>query len=45
MPRTPQAAAILAANGPEWILTFWAVTSLGGVVVAMNGWWAGDEPF
>ncbi len=35
--------AILAANGPEWILTFWAVVSLGGVVVAMNGWWAGDE--
>ncbi len=35
--------AILAANGPEWILTFWATVSLGGVVVAMNGWWAGDE--
>ncbi|MDP6978108.1 MAG: class I adenylate-forming enzyme family protein [Myxococcota bacterium] len=35
--------AILAANSPEWILTFWATVSLGGVVVAMNGWWAGDE--
>ncbi|MCB9725643.1 MAG: acyl--CoA ligase [Spirochaetaceae bacterium] len=35
--------AILAANGPEWIETFWAVTSLGGIVVAMNGWWVGDE--
>lgn len=35
--------AILAANCPEWIVAFWAVTSLGGVVVAMNGWWAADE--
>lgn len=35
--------AILAANCPEWIQTFWAVTSLGGIVVAMNGWWTHDE--
>ena len=35
--------AILAANAPEWILTFWATVSLGGVVVGMNGWWAADE--
>lgn len=35
--------AILAANAPEWILTYWATVSLGGVVIAMNGWWAGDE--
>jgi len=35
--------AILGANSVEWILTFWAVTSLGGIVVAMNGWWATDE--
>lgn len=35
--------AILAANSPEWVLTFWATVSLGGVVVAMNGWWAADE--
>ena len=35
--------AIFAANGPEWVLAFWAVTSLGGIVVAMNGWWAPDE--
>ena len=25
--------AVLAANSPEWIQTFWAVTSLGGIVV------------
>ncbi len=35
--------AILAANCPEWILTFWATVSLGGVAAALNGWWAGDE--
>jgi len=35
--------AILAANAPEWILGYWAITSLGAVVVAMNGWWAPDE--
>jgi acyl-CoA synthetase (AMP-forming)/AMP-acid ligase II len=35
--------AVLAANCPEWIQTFWAVTSLGGIVVAMNGWWTENE--
>ena len=35
--------AILAANGPEWVLTFWATVSLGGVVAALNGWWQADE--
>jgi len=35
--------AILAANCPEWIISFWAVTSLGAVAVALNGWWARDE--
>ncbi len=35
--------AILGANSPEWIQTFFAVTRLGGIVVAMNGWWAPDE--
>ena len=35
--------AILAANAPEWILLYWATVSLGGVVIAMNGWWAGEE--
>ncbi|MEM9517993.1 MAG: class I adenylate-forming enzyme family protein [Actinomycetota bacterium] len=35
--------AILAANCPEWIQSFWAITSLGAVVVAMNGWWTEDE--
>ncbi len=35
--------AILAANRPEWILAAWGTLVLGGTVVAMNGWWQGDE--
>ena len=35
--------AILAANCPEWIVSFWAALSLGAIVVGLNGWWAGDE--
>jgi long-chain acyl-CoA synthetase len=35
--------AILAANCPEWILTFWAATSIGAVVASMNSWWAEPE--
>lgn len=35
--------AILAANSPEWILSYWATVSLGAVVVAMNGWWKAQE--
>jgi len=35
--------AILAANCPEWITTFWATVSLGAIAVGLNGWWVGDE--
>jgi long-chain acyl-CoA synthetase len=35
--------AILAANRPEWAITFWAATSLGAIVTACNGWWTTDE--
>ena len=35
--------AILAANCPEWLVTFWAAVSTGAVAVGLNGWWAGDE--
>ena len=35
--------AILAANCPEWVITFYAATSLGAVVAALNGWWTSDE--
>ncbi len=35
--------AILAANNPEWIITFWAVISLGAIVTGLNGWWVAHE--
>ena len=35
--------AILAANTPEWILSFWATVSIGAIAVGLNGWWTGDE--
>ncbi len=35
--------AILAANSAEWVLSWWATVSLGGVVAALNGWWTSDE--
>jgi acyl-CoA synthetase (AMP-forming)/AMP-acid ligase II len=35
--------AILAANCPEWIVSFWAALTLGAIPVGLNGWWAGDE--
>lgn len=35
--------AIFGANTPEWLIAFGAVTSLGAIAVAFNGWWTGDE--
>ncbi len=35
--------AILAANRPEWVITFYATISLGGIVSAINGWWTAAE--
>ena len=35
--------AVLAANNPEWIITFWAAVSLGAIAVGLNGWWVADE--
>ena len=35
--------AIVAANCPEWIVTFWATVSLGAIAVGMNAWWAEAE--
>jgi acyl-CoA synthetase (AMP-forming)/AMP-acid ligase II len=35
--------AILAANCPEWIISFWAAVSLGAIAVGLNGWWKRDE--
>lgn len=35
--------AMLAANCPEWCLTFWSSVSMGAVLVGLNGWWKADE--
>lgn len=35
--------AILAANSAEWVITWWAVASLGGILTAFNGMWTQDE--
>lgn len=35
--------AVLAANCPEWIISFWASVSLGAICVGLNGWWTEDE--
>jgi acyl-CoA synthetase (AMP-forming)/AMP-acid ligase II len=35
--------AILGANCPEWIVTFWATVALGGIAVGLNGWWTEPE--
>jgi acyl-CoA synthetase (AMP-forming)/AMP-acid ligase II len=34
---------VLAANGPEWILSFWATVSLGAIAVGYNSWWTPAE--
>ncbi|MGX1807648.1 class I adenylate-forming enzyme family protein [Nocardia sp. NPDC055321] len=34
---------ILAANTPEWVLTFWAAQRLGAIPVGYNAWWAPQE--
>lgn len=35
--------AILAANSPEWVISFWATVSSGAICVGLNGWWTEDE--
>ncbi|TCN49822.1 acyl-CoA synthetase (AMP-forming)/AMP-acid ligase II [Rhodococcus sp. SMB37] len=35
--------AILSANNAEWIMTFWAATSLGAIAVGMNSLWSARE--
>ena len=35
--------ALAMRNLPEWIFTYMAVTSIGVVVVPLNGWWTGPE--
>src|SRR6056297_1246197 len=35
--------AIAMRNYPEWMLAYWAITSMGAVVVGMNAWWVARE--
>jgi len=35
--------AVLSANNPEWVLTFWGTVNLGAILVGLNGWWKTDE--
>ncbi len=35
--------AVAMRNYPEWMLSYWAVTSIGAAVVGMNAWWTGPE--
>ncbi|MCZ6619083.1 MAG: class I adenylate-forming enzyme family protein [Gammaproteobacteria bacterium] len=35
--------AIAMRNYPEWLLGYWAVASMGAVVVGLNAWWIGPE--
>ena len=34
---------IALRNYPEWIVAFLGITASGGVAVAMNAWWSGEE--
>jgi long-chain acyl-CoA synthetase len=35
--------AIAMRNYPEWVVSYWAIVSLGAAVVGMNAWWTGPE--
>ena len=35
--------AIAMRNYPEWMLAYWAITSMGAVVVGVNAWWVSAE--
>lgn len=34
---------LLAANSPEWVVSFWATLRAGAVIAPGNGWWSGEE--
>ncbi len=34
---------ICMRNYPEWVFAFMGITSMGGIAVAMNAWWTGEE--
>lgn len=34
---------IAMRNYPEWVYAFMGITAAGGIAVAMNAWWSGEE--
>ena len=35
--------AVAMRNYPEWVVSYWAIASIGAAVVGMNAWWTGPE--
>jgi len=35
--------AVFAYNCPDWLVALFGATSLGGIAVGLNGWWATEE--
>lgn len=35
--------AVAMRNYPEWVLSYWAIVSIGAACVGMNAWWTSDE--
>jgi acyl-CoA synthetase (AMP-forming)/AMP-acid ligase II len=35
--------AIAMRNYPEWVVSYWAIASLGAAAVGMNAWWTAPE--
>src|SRR5438552_2990213 len=35
--------ALLSANTPEWVVTFWACAAASAICVPLNAWWKAEE--
>ena len=35
--------ALVSANVPEWVITWWACAVLGATLVPLNAWWKAEE--
>ena len=35
--------AVAMRNYPEWVVSYWAIVSIGAAVVGMNAWWTTQE--
>jgi long-chain acyl-CoA synthetase len=35
--------AIFAFNSPDWLITLFGATAMGGIAVGLNGWWTTEE--